>query len=231
MTEGTQNWILRLLAVLIAVATWATVSFIPRLEEQSEPLIEREIDATVGYQVPAQHMILNRGHQVTVRVRGRGDLIRNLRTENVDLQVPFPASPRLDGANEVVLRPSDVELPEGVEVTSVSPDVVSLLIDERQTTSLAVRAEVSGEPSAGARLGEIRVDPQRAIVEGPKRTLSRLTLISTEEISLEGHALDFQEQVELRSPDQNVRVIRPAVVTVIIEMLPPESAAPVSGTR
>ena len=85
-------WILRGLAVLFSLALWLYFSFLPRIEDRSEPRISSSVLATLGFEAPDNYMILNADDQsVTVKVRGRSDLIRSLTPEEVDIQVPFPS--------------------------------------------------------------------------------------------------------------------------------------------
>jgi hypothetical protein len=229
VTDAVKTWLLRLFALTIAVVSWLVVSYVPRLEERSEPLIEREVIATLGYQVPQSYLILKRDHEVRVRVRGRAEAVRRLGPQDVDLQVPFPDDPSLDSPNQVVLRPEYVSVPEGVEVAALSPNTLSLLIDERETRQLEVVPNLLGEPSAGARVEGFEVVPPQVLVEGPKRRLATMSRVYTEPIRLENHALDFSEQVEVRSDDPYVRVLQPTLVTVRIDMNAPTPAVPSGG--
>lgn len=221
MTDTAKTWLLRLFALIIAIAGWLVVSYVPRLEERREPLIEREIVATLGYQVPERYLLLKRDHEVRVRLRGRSEVVRRLGAQDVDLQIPFPREPSLERPNQVLLRADDVSVPEGVEVASLSPNTLSLLIDERETRMLEVVPDLQGEPSAGARVEGYQVTPPQVLVEGPKRGLATLNRVYTEPIRLETHALTFDEQVEVRSEDPSVRVLQPTLVTVRIDMVAP----------
>lgn len=229
MTVAGKTWLLRLFALTIAVVCWLVVSYVPRLEERREPMIEREIVATLGYQVPQRYLVLKRDHEVRVRVRGRAEAVRRLGPQDVDLQIPFPAEPSLERPNDVTLRPELVDVPEGVEVTSLSPNTLSLLIDERETRELEVVPDLQGEASAGARVEGYEVIPPQVLVEGPKQRLATMSRVYTEPIRLETHALDFSEQVEVRADDPYVRVLQPTLVTVRIDMTAPTPAA--GGSR
>ena len=83
-------WVLRVLAIVIALASWLFFSFLPRLEERSEPLVSSEVVAVAGYEEPEGYMILNRENSVTVRVHGRSEQMGALTPAEVRLQVPFP---------------------------------------------------------------------------------------------------------------------------------------------
>jgi YbbR domain-containing protein len=231
VTNAGKTWLLRLFALTIAVVLWLVVSYVPRLEERREPMIEREIIATLGYQVPQRYLILKRDHEVRVRVRGRAEAVRRLGPQDVDLQIPFPAEPSLQLPNEVILRPEHVNVPEGVEVTTLSPNTLSLLIDERETRLLEVVPDLQGEPSAGARVEGYEVTPTQVLVEGPKQRLETISRVYTEPIRLETHAFTFTEQVEVRSDDPYVRVLQPTLVAVRIDMRTPTPSAPSGGAR
>jgi YbbR domain-containing protein len=231
VTDAAKIWLLRLFALVIAIVLWLVVSYVPRLEERREPLIEREIVATLGYQVPERYLLLKRDHEVRVRVRGRAEAVRRLGAQDVDLQVPFPSEPSLERPNQVLLRREDVTVPEGVEVASISPNTLSLVVDERETRMLEVVPDLQGEPSAGARVEGYEVTPPQVLVEGPKRGLEALSRVYTEPIRLESHALTFTEQVEVRSEDPSVRVLQPTLVAVRIDMIAPAPTQQPGGGR
>ncbi len=58
----------------------------------------------------------------------------------------------------------------------------------------------AGKPVAGSAIGEPEVSPNQVLVTGPEPMLARLDSLSTRPINLEGHALTFEERVEVVPP-------------------------------
>ena len=218
-------WPLRLLAVAIAALVWLFASFLPRLERRSEPPIEREIDAQLAYQntSPEDFMILKKDHLVTVLVRGRAEDVQRL--DSVNLQVPFPAQFTPNEPVEVALSLDEVGVPDDVTAVSLTPDRLSLLIDERERVTLPILPVVVGEPGGGFTMADVQfeVTPQFAQVEGPHHRVTEILQVNTEVINLTGKAITFNQQVELLLDDEYSRVLQPTLATVRVVF--PESGA------
>lgn len=233
MNETARIWILRGLALGIAGVIWLFGSLLPRLEVQSAPTNERDLEATVVYQVPEGFTVLNKRPTVLVRVRGRADIVRSVRSDQVNLQVPFPAPGdfTINQPVEVGLSRSDVALPEGLEVVSLTPDALTLLIDEERRKRLPVRATFSGEPVAGRTRADVEAEitPDHVVVQGPASRVANLDVVETLPINLDGHGIDFQQQVGVRVEDEYVRVLQPDIVTVTVRFRS-ERASESAGT-
>lgn len=225
-------WILRGLALAIAFVAWTILSFLPRVEETSEPQITTEIQASLAYETLDQYILLNAAsHTVTVRVRGRAERVRTLSSEEVDIQVPFPRDFRPNEPTEVVLSVDDVTLPEDLEAESINPDRLTLLIDHKERVQKPVRPVYVGEPAARATVNHelTKVVPAQVYVEGPRAQLSATSEITTMPINLAGHGIPFREQVGLQPPTGAIRVLQPTLVTVHVVLEAPGVADVVPG--
>ncbi|MGE0639250.1 MAG: CdaR family protein [Thermoanaerobaculia bacterium] len=78
-----------------------------------------------------------------------------------------------------------------------------------------------GEPAGGAVPLEPVARPARARISGPASLLTGLEGVTTSPISLDGHALTFQQTVSVVSPNPLVRIVAPAVVVVNVPMFVP----------
>ncbi len=225
-------WPLRLLAVMIAAVVWLFASFLPRLERRSEPPIEREIEAQLAYQNPnpEEFMILNKSHLVTVLVRGRAEVVQAL--DDIDLQVSFPPRFLANEPVEVALSLADVTLPDEVDAVSLTPDRLTLLIDDRERVTLPIRPVVVGEPGGGFTMSDVswEVTPQFAQVEGPHHQVTEIIEVNTEVINVTGKAITFDQKVELLLDHNYSRVLQPTLVTVRI-VFPELGAEPGASLR
>jgi YbbR domain-containing protein len=225
-------WPLRLLALTAALVAWFFASYLPDLERRTEPRVERELDAQFTYEVREGFMILNPEQRVQVRVRGPEEQVRNLRPGDVDVEVPFPDPVDTNAPNVVPLGPSNVTLPEGLEVTGLSLERLTLLIDERITKEVPVIPELTGEPAAGARVqrDQILVVPATVNIEGPRRKIERIDRARTEPIDLTRHGLTFTQTARVTVDDSDTRVVGVTVVTVEVPMTTPgQRRVPESG--
>lgn len=217
---------LRMTALALAVLLWLWVT----VERRGERPAEKVVDATVTYNPPPGMMILDPQGTVRVRLRGSERAIRRVNPFQIDVQVVVRAD--REGPVEVRLQPEDVMMPEGVEVVSLEPSVLRLHVDQEVRRLLPVEVPLVGEPAAGAQLaGRPRVTPAEVLVTGPRKVVSRLSAVRANPISLDGHALDFQESALLVSPDPLLQ-LQTQVVSVTVPMQqPPPVAEPTPTPR
>lgn len=218
MNESVRTWGLRLLALAIAVGVWFSVSLEDRVE-----MSERSVQASVSYNLPRGFMILDPIDIVTVRLRGTERAISRLSPFVVDVQVEISQTER--GLEIINLQPDDVRRPDGLEVVSIEPNALSLEIDSEKTERLPVEPELEGEPAAGALAGPPESIPSHVLVTGPESLLSKVDALSTQPVDLDGHALTFEETVQVLTPDPLIKVVQPAKVTVRVPLEPPPTAS------
>lgn len=216
-------WPLQLLALTAAVVAWFFASYLPDLEKRTEPRIERELEAQITYEVEEGFMILNPEQRVQVRVRGPEEQVRELEAGDIDVEVPFPDPVDTTAPNVVPLGPSNVTLPEGLEVTRLSLERLTLLIDERATREVPVIPELTGEPAAGARVqrDQILVVPATVNIEGPRQKVELIDRARTEPIDLTRHGLTFTQTARVTVDDPDTRVVGVTVVTVEVPLTTP----------
>ena len=218
MSAGGRQWSLRLLALALATLLWFFGTLETR-EQESEKVVE----SSVTYSTPRGLILLDPVQRVKVRLRGRTSKVRSLNPLAVDVLVTVTDSRR--GLLEVTLGPDNVVLPEDVEVMSIEPNQLELRLDREVTQTLPVKFKLMGEPAAGARVQKVEVVPDRVQVSGPESRLRSLRWLTTSNVNLNGHALDFEETVAVISPDPLVKILQPTVVLVRVPLAPPSSEA------
>jgi hypothetical protein len=225
-------WPLRLLALTAAIVAWFFASYLPDLERRTEPRIEREIQAQLSYEVREGFMILNPSQVAQVRVRGPEEQVRNLRPGDIDVEVPFPESLSLGSPNVVSLGSANVTLPEGLQVTGITPESLTLLIDERITKEVPVIPELTGEPAAGALVqrDRILVVPATVNIVGPRQRVEKIDRARTEPIDLTRHGLTFTTTARVNVDDPDTRVVGVTVVTVEVPLTTPGQRPVESGS-
>lgn len=217
MSEAGSLWGLRVLALLLALLAWFVVS-----GEKREPSSEKLMDSSVRYDLPDGFLLLERAEAVEVGVRGPVSKLRNLAPFQVDVFVKVPAQ---EGTVQLPLGPEQVALPGGLEVVSIEPNVLQLVLDREETNLVAVRPEIVGEPAAGAVVDDARAIPNRVMVRGPASRVRELEAVGTTPVDLTGHALDFEEDVAVLPPDRMITIVEPRFVKVTVEMSIPQTGA------
>lgn len=214
MKERTRLWVLRLLALTIALGLWFFFAYQKR-ERQSE----RVVLAAVTYDTPSGVMVLNPLGQVAVRLRGGARRIGAINSNLVNVQVQLPRN--YTGTFEATLRPDAVFTPEGLTVVSIEPSSIRLTLDSVITRELPVKVQLVGEPAAGATtLGSPIAIPGTARISGPASRVAGLRFLYTRVVSLDGHAQTFEEPAPLLAPDPLTQV-EPSVVRTRVMLEPP----------
>lgn len=233
MTENQSPWPLRAVALLIAVLTWLFASYMPRVEELGESMVEIDLDqVSLNYAAPpGNYMYLrsNRPTTIQVRVEGRSQIVNSLSNDSINVTVPLPAEIEPGVATEIALSATDASAPEGVRILSFSPASVSVQIDQVVEQDVTVNPELVGEPGAGLTREDVRwtVRPSTVTVRGPRSLLSNLSALPTVPVDLNARSLSFEGQYAVVVPDASITV-EPAVVTVSVVLEPPADTPPSS---
>lgn len=216
MSDGLRTWGLRLLALGIALALWFSIS----LEDRQE-LSERVVEASISYDWPRNFVILDPQSSVRVRVRGSSKQVRELNPYLVNVQIELTTTE--PGTHTINLNPEDVLVPGDLEVIAVEPNAIRVDLEREVSQRLPVIPQIVGEPPAGSVVEEAEVFPNLVLVSGPESLLAKIESLKTQPISLEGHAISFQEEVPVVSPDPLVQIVQPPRVLVNIPIRQPGS--------
>ncbi len=220
MTKKQTLWALRALALGLAVGTWA---FVTSSRADQTETAETTIEPSVQYNNPGSSdlIVLDPVLRVQVRLRGPTNLISALNPAQVSVVVDLRSAEQ--GPIEVPLAPDNVVRPQGLEVLSIQPNLLSLEVDRVISEFRPVSVRLAGEPAAGAVAGVPSVAPPRALVQGPESILATVDSLDTRPVLLDGHALDFEEPALVVSPNPLVQVVEPTVVTVRVPLTIPNS--------
>jgi YbbR domain-containing protein len=214
VNEWARTWGLRLLALGIAIGIWFNASVEDRLV-----FSEKVVEAGIAYNRPRGFMVLSPVQNVSVRLSGSKKAIRQLSPYMVQVQVEL--SQRQVGLSSVTLESENVLLPDGLDVVGIEPRTIRVDLEKEGTQRVQVVPKTVGRPAAGSVVGEPEVLPSQVLVNGPEPMLARIKSISTRPVSLDGHALTFEESVEVISPDPLVQIVQPLRVTVRVPITPP----------
>ncbi len=212
MSEQRSLWGLRLLAVALAVLAW----FLATADRRERRTGTTVVEAFINYTTPEQLMILQAVEKVRVGIRGTSTQIQNLNPFQVSVGVDLRNASK--GAFEVNLAPRDVIMPEGLEVDSIEPNQFVVDLDRVVSEIRPVEPTLVGEAAAGAMVLRAEVVPPQALVSGPESLVGELRSLATSPVSLNGHALDFEERAAVISPNAKIQIVQPALVTVRVAL-------------
>lgn len=222
MTPGAQSiWGLRLLALVVAVVLWFTVS-----EREREQRVDKEFEVPIAYAVPDGYLLLEPVGSATVRLRGPTSSINQLRSEDIQVLVELDEPTTPTGEVEVSLQSDEhVRLPSpDLQVLELEPRQLNLTLDREVTRDVAVRPRLTGEPAEGGTLAGHAVTPSEVTVRGPASHLPQAFSLSTMPVPLDHRARSFEETVSVVSTDPLVQIVGSRLVRVTVRLETPVAA-------
>jgi YbbR domain-containing protein len=206
-----EDWNLKLLALAITLGLWYAVT------GQRTPSTIRLRNVQLQFRLPEEMEISNEPRDmVDVSVTGR-DLGRIKRS---DLVVYVDISRYAPGERVVQLTRESVtmDLPEGVRVEDIEPNVVPLRLEPRVEGQLAVEPRLEGKLPEGYELYGVEIKPDKVRVRGAASHVNALQKAPTEVLWLSGRKESFTvQQAAIEISDQRVNVLD-TVVNVSLEI-------------
>jgi len=201
------NFGMKALSLGLAVALWVVV-----LTEQ-KAVVDLNVPLYVG-QIPRNLMVVNDPPEyVVLKVRGPRSLVLALAPNEVTLRGTFARAVK-EGDNVLNLSPEQFEVPRGVEVLSVAPGRVRLVLEAVDERRLEVIPKFRGEPAKGHTLGEVRVTPKEVRVVGPQGEVKRLSHAFTQPIDIKGQDRDFRVTAPIEPFGRRIRIVEGETVSV-----------------
>lgn len=102
------------------------------------------------------------------------------------LHVWINAASAREGYNAFTVDPDALDLPRGVQVRRVTPQVIEFEAVKTADKVLPLKPTVSGAVNPAFRVRALTIEPDRVTVQGPKEVLDGLTELATTPIPLEG---------------------------------------------
>ena len=211
-----KNLGLKFVALLLACVLWFVVSA-PRREEVRERIVMASL-SLVG--VPSYLVITTPDipSSVSVRVRGRKSDLRALASQSLEASADLSAINQA-GEVEITLRPQHINVPEEIEIVSISPNKVRFRVEQLRQRAVSIRPFLVGDPTAGYIVGQATAEPSLALVSGPASQILKLTEVATERIIMTGRTSTFVQNVAVVSDSPLVRVISPLTTQVTVPVL------------
>lgn len=170
------NWLLKLVAVVIAVVLWAAT--------QGLSTEEKDLDLEIALEeVPEDVVVVEQSaREVNLRVKGSQAAVRRaerlLTRYTVSLQGVQPGEARF-AVDREEFRP-----PRGAEILSRSPSSITFKIEPRVQKRVPVRVDVAGALPEGYRLVAVRAQPPEVLLDGARRELRRIREVMTDRVDV-----------------------------------------------
>ena len=203
----------KVLALMIALAVWFVFS-----AQRRERISERSYRIPLSVvNVPPQTLIATPlPSTVEVRLRGPFTALRQLEPEKLEAVIDLLDAPI--GERVYRLAPEDINVPPEVEVISISPPEVRIVLDKTEEKTVPVAVRVTGQPAAGYAIEELLAEPRLARLLGPASALARMSTVATEPVSVAGRDATFSAPASVFAEVPGVRVQQGQLVTVTVQI-------------
>ena len=202
-----EDWGLKLLALVITLALWLTVS------SQNKPVTLRVPGVQLNFLRPEGLEISNELPS-TIEVVLTGSHSKLDRIGPHDLVATVDISDQKPGERIVRLSRDRVqmELPEGVTLQGFHPATLPIRLEPRVETQLDVEVKFEGTLPEGFELGSFAANPAKVRLRGPADRINALHKASTETVWLDGKKESFNlSNVAINIPDPKIDVLNPTV--------------------
>ena len=231
----TKNWGLKLVSFLFAVLVWIVVT---NINDPIQPLPVSDVPVTIRhaelltergqvYEVLDNTDVIN-----TVTIYAKRSVIETLDKSNV---VAIADMEELTNVDTIPIRLSTNKYNDSLESISGSIDSVKLNIEDRQTRSIPIRANVVGEVREGYMLGDVSTEQNLIRVSGPESVVSQIARAQAE-VNVSGFTSNINTDADIRLYDEDGKEIPSATlersitrVRVNIEILE-EKSVPINYT-
>ena len=201
------------LAVGLAVVLWLNVA--------GRPVVERGLQVPLHFEnVPSGLAIAgDLPETITVRVQGPSALVNGL--EPREVVAVLDLSDERPGRRLFDLFAGRIDVPPGVEVTSVLPGTLTLTLEPAGALrAVTIVPDIEGVPAEGFEVGRITTEPSTVDVVGPETRLNELREALTEPVSVDGFTQRVESVVTVGVVDPALRLAAPLSAWVTVEIVP-----------
>ncbi len=206
----TKNPVLKIISLILAVILWL--------------FVKSERTGEIGLVIPVElsglssRLIVTNVTDETVNVRINGPLSQLERLVTKEIRARVDLSRSQPGPNSFEIRPENVNVPQGLKLSQISPSSVGVELDRVADKIVHVKAVVKGKPAEGHRVVTISVDPPYVNLQGARGQLITLKEVFAEEVDISGLKETVKVEVPLRITDLRLKKGVEKRVRVIVEI-------------
>jgi diadenylate cyclase len=199
---------LKILALLIAIILWASVT--------RDPMAEVAINVPIEFHHVPENLEISSEviPQAQIRVSGPARVVRDL--AQTDIHPVIDLAGVTPGEKTFDLTTRQIRLPRGVEFVQVVPTQLRISFDRRMTREVEIKPRVTGTFASGYRILEAKVDPQRIEIAGPEHRVKMIDSAVTDPVDATGVLGTATFHTNVFIADPLVRPVRPEPVRVTV---------------
>ncbi|HWM84255.1 MAG TPA: CdaR family protein [Kofleriaceae bacterium] len=152
----------------------------------------------VNYSLPEDRVLVSeRVDQVRITVKGSRRVIKRFQREEVDA---INIDLRNTTKGEVFFQPEMIELPEGLELVSITPASMQVVFEQLAVKQAPVAVDTTDSPDRGFKVDSMTARPAQVTIRGAASLVAETRSVRTAEIDLARRSKSFRETVRLAPP-------------------------------
>ncbi|MBC8208403.1 MAG: YbbR-like domain-containing protein [Desulfobulbaceae bacterium] len=207
-----KDWILRFIAMFLAVVVWYFVG--------GEDRVDKNVMIPVEVINLPRDLVIANQYKRTIEVSVSGPRSQVLSLAELGVQRQIDLSHATAGTMVITNDNDSIPVPRGVTVLRVQPATIILSLDNLVQKFFEINEVTRGNVAPDHVLKSIRVDPDVISITGPQDVLSRITDIKTKTIDLSGLHQPIQIQIPLDISPEIIELIGETSVTADINIGP-----------
>ena len=133
----------------------------------------------------------------------------------LDLTAEIDASKVLEGSTALRINHTDITVPSGMTITSVSPSSVRVFAARKLRKRVPVKVMLKGKLPGRTHI-HVTCDPDFVDIEGPAGQVSQIVSVATEDIDASQLKQGHELKKNLRLPEKQVSVLLDTPVTITL---------------
>lgn len=220
-----RNWALKLFSFVLALILWLTL--IPEEKIFSEkPLI---IPLETLNIPPQMELVEKPSPTIDVTIRAPNRLMNQITAANVSAKLNLEKATVYQ--EEYPLNKNMITVPEGAEVVRVSPNKVSLKLENTREAMLDVVPNFIGKLQQGFKIEKIDVAPSRVLVKGPESKIKIKDKVRTSPVDISSLTQSVEIEADLILPKPDLRLASSQTKAKISIVIQEEKPAPESAKK
>ncbi|WP_303918398.1 YbbR-like domain-containing protein [Treponema berlinense] len=216
----TENWPIKATCILLAVCIYAFYTL--SLQDSRSFTVPLKVKTGSGI-VPASPY----PSRVKVKLKGKTEEIASIQKDNFSAYLDLNYLPKNGSYKVPVLieLPQEALLLDTLEVT-VSPQEVSLKVEEKISAFVSASPLINGSPAHGYEVKSVSVKPDTVEITGPRSMVENCTRLQTKAVSVKNADKSFAVSVMPENPGSYLKFKNPdEKLTVTVEVVPVVSEA------
>ncbi len=206
-----KDWWLKLIALVAAVVLW----LFARLEQEYTRELKLGLDMSL---LPTEYVVVEQNvDSVSVEIRGKGRYLVQL--GKFEPRIVLPLVSMREGRERLRIGPENVNLPEQIEVRSLDPYQIELVIERRAKRKVAVIVRSDGIPAEGFAISDIDYD-KTVDLYGTKEVVSTFSHLFSEPLNVDGVSESFSTKLAIQVPDTAGLATEPSSILVKVRVEP-----------